>query len=161
MSHLFHLLLRPGTRLMRRLGLRNKMLLIAAALVAPWLLLGVGPALAGWRTPITATSLAFSVYLALSFYLSLTGALRAMLRAVQALAEGDMSHTVQIHGQDELAQIGHTLEAMSARLSAMVPACRPWWPTSAAAPCGWACRANRWPTVARPWPSVPRPRPVA
>jgi methyl-accepting chemotaxis protein len=120
MSHLFHLLLRPGTRLMRRLGLRNKMLLIAAALLAPWLLQGVGPALAGWRTPITATSLAFSVYLALSFYLSLTGALRAMLRAVQALAEGDMSHTVQIHGHDELAQIGHTLEAMSARLSAMV-----------------------------------------
>jgi methyl-accepting chemotaxis protein len=120
MSRLLSLLLRPGMNLMRRLSLRAKFVLSASVLMLPLgLLLTTGPALP-WRTALTATSLSLFVYLSLAFYASVAGAMKVMLRAVQALAAGDMSHKVQIHGQDELAHIGQTLESMSAHLSSMV-----------------------------------------
>jgi methyl-accepting chemotaxis protein len=120
MSRLLHHLLHPGTRLMRRLGLRSKMLLMATTLAAAWLMPLLTSDMGPWRTGLSGLALGLFAYLALTFYTSTLGALKAMLRAAQALAQGDLSHKVDIHGQDELARIGQTLEAMSAKLSAMV-----------------------------------------
>jgi methyl-accepting chemotaxis protein len=60
------------------------------------------------------------IYLALSFYLSFRGALNALRKGVGAVAAGDLAQKIEVHGRDELAEIGHQLEAMNARLSAMV-----------------------------------------
>ncbi|MEK8048143.1 methyl-accepting chemotaxis protein [Ideonella margarita] len=60
------------------------------------------------------------LYLGLAFYLSFMGALRALASCVEAVAQGDMSRKIDIHGRDELASIGGQVEAMSSRLSAMV-----------------------------------------
>ena len=59
-------------------------------------------------------------YLGLAFFRSFVGSLRALHRGVTAVAAGDLSHKVEIRGNDELAEIGAVLEAMGARLSAMV-----------------------------------------
>jgi methyl-accepting chemotaxis protein len=60
------------------------------------------------------------LYLSLSFYLSFRGALRALLKGVNAVAKGDLSHRVAIEGRDELHDMGVQLEQMNGRLSAMV-----------------------------------------
>jgi methyl-accepting chemotaxis protein len=80
---------------------------------------------AAWRhlaleLPAAVLGLVLLGYLALAFYSSFHGALQALLRGVQAVSEGDLSHTVAIQGRDELADIGRMVEAMNARLSAMV-----------------------------------------
>ena len=60
------------------------------------------------------------VYLALSFYLSFRGAPNALRKGVGAVAAGDLAQKIEVLGRDELAEIGDLLEAMNARLSAMV-----------------------------------------
>lgn len=59
-------------------------------------------------------------YFAVSFYLSFVGAFRALSVGVGKVAEGNLEHRVEIRGRDELADVGTMLEAMNARLSAMV-----------------------------------------
>ncbi|MFT3665357.1 methyl-accepting chemotaxis protein [Piscinibacter sp.] len=73
--------------------------------------LELGAALAG---------LLLTAYLALSFHLSFVGAFKALSTGVRRVAEGNLEHRVDIRGRDELAEVGGMLEAMNARLSAMV-----------------------------------------
>jgi len=64
--------------------------------------------------------LGLMTYLALAFYLSFQGALQRLYAGVQAVAQGDLSHKIEIRGKDEMAEIGEMVEAMNVRLSAMV-----------------------------------------
>ncbi len=64
--------------------------------------------------------MALTAYLALAFYVSFHGALRTLHHGVNAVAQGDLSHRIEIRGGDELSQIGEMVERMNARLSAMV-----------------------------------------
>jgi methyl-accepting chemotaxis protein len=59
-------------------------------------------------------------YLMASFIISMHGALRALRAGTEAIAGGDLSHRVQLPGNDELSEIGAVVDAMGARLSMMV-----------------------------------------
>jgi methyl-accepting chemotaxis protein len=69
---------------------------------------------------LTAGGLALMAYLALAFYLSFLGDIRALYQGVLASTQGDLTHRIAIRGKDELAEIGGLVELMSERLSAMV-----------------------------------------
>ncbi|MEK8050642.1 methyl-accepting chemotaxis protein [Ideonella sp. DXS22W] len=78
-----------------------------------------------WRSTflhlgIAGLGIALTAYLALAFYVSFHGALRALHAGVDKVAEGDLSHHIEIRGGDELSQIGSMVERMNNRLSAMV-----------------------------------------
>jgi len=68
----------------------------------------------------SAAGLLLMLYLAAAFYISFLGALRTLHKGVLATAQGDLAHKTQVHGKDELADIGSVVEGMSQRLSAMV-----------------------------------------
>lgn len=59
-------------------------------------------------------------YLMLCFSLAFSRSLRALRQGTQAIAEGNLAHRMHIAGNDELAQVGITMDAMSHKLSAMV-----------------------------------------
>jgi methyl-accepting chemotaxis protein len=59
-------------------------------------------------------------YLILVFTLSVRSALQRLTEGTQAIANGDLSHRVQLRGRDELARIGGVVDAMSERLSRLV-----------------------------------------
>lgn len=59
-------------------------------------------------------------YLLLSFALTFRGALRALHKHTEAMAQGDLSRKVTVDGRDELADIGQVLERMGQRLSNLV-----------------------------------------
>ncbi len=59
-------------------------------------------------------------YLMASFSRSFNGSMQALRKGTEAIAGGDLAHVVQVHGQDELAEIGRVVEAMSRRLSTLV-----------------------------------------
>ncbi|MBI5257033.1 MAG: cache domain-containing protein [Burkholderiales bacterium] len=71
-------------------------------------------------TVAAAGGMALLVYLASAFYASFSGALRALHKGVGAVAAGDLSHKIEILGRDEMSEIGALVEAMNARLSALV-----------------------------------------
>ncbi len=64
--------------------------------------------------------MAVIVYLALSFYFSFSGAIRALHRGVDHVASGDLSQRIVVEGRDELAEIGAMVERMNERLSSLV-----------------------------------------
>lgn len=59
-------------------------------------------------------------YGGISFYLSFSGAFRALSEGVAKVADGRLEHRVEIKGRDELADVGAMLETMNGKLSAMV-----------------------------------------
>ena len=74
----------------------------------------------GLQMGLALSSLALVGYFGLSFYISFGSALRALGRGVDAVAQGDLTHKIEIKGRDELADIGRMVEAMNMRMSAMV-----------------------------------------
>ena len=74
----------------------------------------------GLQMGITAVALALLGYLASAFYVSFSGALNTLLLGVSKVANGDLSHRIEIKGRDELSDIGTLVERMNLRLSAMV-----------------------------------------
>ncbi len=64
--------------------------------------------------------LSLLTYLCMSYYLAFAGALRALHKGVEAVANGDLSRSMQVKGRDEVADIGHLVDGMNNRLSAMV-----------------------------------------
>jgi methyl-accepting chemotaxis protein len=64
--------------------------------------------------------LSLLTYLCMSYYLAFSGALRALHKGVEAVANGDLSRSMQVKGRDEVADIGHLVDGMNNRLSAMV-----------------------------------------
>jgi methyl-accepting chemotaxis protein len=73
-----------------------------------------------WHLLATFGAVVVVIYLALSFYMSFRGALKALRRGVGEVAGGNLAHRIDVRGRDELAEIGNLLEVMNARLSAMV-----------------------------------------
>ena len=73
-----------------------------------------------WQVGAAVASIGLVIYLGIAFYLSFRGAFRALLFGVGAVSGGNLEHKVDVRGRDELAEMGQTLEAMNARLSAMV-----------------------------------------
>ncbi|MBT9487680.1 MAG: cache domain-containing protein [Rubrivivax sp.] len=73
---------------------------------------------------LTATASALGVllvlYLSAAFYLTFTGALRRLSKGMVAVAAGDLSHPFDIHGRDEVAEMGKVVERMAAQLSSLV-----------------------------------------
>ncbi|MFN7726969.1 MAG: methyl-accepting chemotaxis protein [Rubrivivax sp.] len=59
-------------------------------------------------------------YFACSFYFSFIGALKRLSHGMVQVAEGNLGHSFQIQGRDELADIGQVVERMADRLSTMV-----------------------------------------
>ena len=59
-------------------------------------------------------------YFCSAFYRSFVSATRRLAAGVAKVADGDLSHRFEIHGRDEMAQIGSHVERMADKLSAMV-----------------------------------------
>jgi methyl-accepting chemotaxis protein len=59
-------------------------------------------------------------YLGLVFFRTSFGAVRVLQGSVAKLAEGDFAARIQLRGTDELSVVGHTLDAMTGRISEMV-----------------------------------------
>ncbi len=67
-----------------------------------------------------AAGLAALAYLLVCFTVSFRGAVAALRRGTEAIAQGDLAHAVHVEGRDELAEIGGVVDAMSHRLSTLV-----------------------------------------
>ncbi len=59
-------------------------------------------------------------YLALAFYKGSVGTLKSVQTSVEALAAGNFTAQPTIHGKDEFARVGQTLDGMGKQLSEMV-----------------------------------------
>ncbi len=74
-----------------------------------------------WLTSGAATlGVLLVVYLSAAFYIAFTGALRHLGKGMNAVAGGDLSHRFEIHGRDEVAEIGQVVERMASQLSGLV-----------------------------------------
>ena len=60
------------------------------------------------------------VYLLVSFQVSFQASLRVLRRGTDAMAQGNLAHRTLVRGRDELAAIGHTVDATCAHLSGLV-----------------------------------------
>lgn len=65
-------------------------------------------------------TLCLTSYLAYGFYHTFSNDMRVVNRSVTSVASGDLTTVIMLNGQDELADIGQTLENMNYRLSALV-----------------------------------------
>jgi methyl-accepting chemotaxis protein len=74
----------------------------------------------GLEVAVFSIGLLALAYLLSCFTASFRQSIRALHRGTEAIANGDLSHLVQVPGRDELAEIGQVVEMMSRRLSALV-----------------------------------------
>ena len=113
--------LSAGIWLMRRLRLRAKLGLLAAAAVLPpaitWGFLEQQTVGATW---VTLVGLGCLAYLMLCFYASFQRDFRQVLAAMEQTASGNLRSTVQSHGGDELADLARLLDRTNGQLSSMV-----------------------------------------
>jgi methyl-accepting chemotaxis protein len=125
---MFQTFLNPGLTLMRRVGLRTRLLVMFILLVAPLLVLaliqlqqsyrqGQGPG--AWGA-VGLVGLAAVMYLSIAFYQSLIGSVIALGEVVRSSARGDLTQTVVLPGSDELANAGRNLESMRENFSGLV-----------------------------------------
>ncbi len=115
--------LSPGVWLMRRLRLRGKLLLLAAASLLPqvfsWMLSG-SPLASTWVLGIELGGAAVLAYLMLSFYVSFMSDFRQVLASMEETASGNLRTVLKASGNDELADLTRLLDRMIGNLSAMV-----------------------------------------
>ncbi len=64
--------------------------------------------------------LGLQAYLMMSLYLSFRGSLTALGKSTEAVSDGNLAHDLDMRGDDELADIGGTVDRMSMRLSSLV-----------------------------------------
>ncbi|MGE0099226.1 MAG: methyl-accepting chemotaxis protein [Hydrogenophaga sp.] len=110
----------PGIWLMRRLRLRSKLLVLAAA--AAWPLtavLLVEPGSIGVML-LAGGGLGLLAYLLLAFHISFMADFRQVRQAMEQTAIGNLRSSMQIRGRDELTDLGRLVEHVAANLSAMV-----------------------------------------
>ncbi len=124
----FHMFFRPGTLLMQRIGLRMRFLLMGLLVLLPVVAIGVQAAATFYATNgavtlgfiLALTGLCALVYLCVAFYQSITTSVEAVAKVVSLSAAGDLSQTVVVPGNDEMAQSGRDLESMSENFSGLV-----------------------------------------
>ena len=113
----------PGVWLMRRLRLRSKLLLLAAASLLPqaaiWVISGP-PTASAWVLGIELCGAAMLGYLMLSFYASFTSDFRQVLASMEKTASGNLRTVQTVRGRDELADLTRLLDRMVGNLSSMV-----------------------------------------
>lgn len=113
--------LSPGVWLMRRLRLRSKLLLLAAASLLPqaaiWML---PPTASAWGLGIELFGASMLGYFMLSFYVSFTSDFRQVLASMEQTASGNLRAVLKVRGSDELADLTRLLDRMVGNLSAMV-----------------------------------------
>ena len=73
-----------------------------------------------WASAVVLASLLAVGYLITVFTVNVRGALRELALGAQAIANGNLSHRIQVRGRDELATIGNTMDGMTQRLSSLV-----------------------------------------
>ena len=115
--------LSPGVCLMRSLRLRGKLLLLAAASLLPQVLTWGISGLTSASVSVVGMELgcaAALAYLMLSFYVSFMSDFRQVLRSMEQTASGNLRTVLNVHGNDELADLARLLERMVGNLSAMV-----------------------------------------
>ncbi|HAJ12883.1 MAG: methyl-accepting chemotaxis protein [Hydrogenophaga sp.] len=116
-------LFQPGAWLMRRLRLRGKLLVLAAASVLPllsvWVVSGASPA-GRWAAIATLAGMGVLGYLMVSFYASFVADFRQVLAGMEQTAAGNLRVRVQVQGGDELAELARLLERTIGSVSAMV-----------------------------------------
>ncbi len=64
--------------------------------------------------------LLIAAYLLMGFYVSFSGEVRELSKAVQRVTAGDLSTQISSHGKDEIAQLLNAFEGMSAGLATLV-----------------------------------------
>ena len=121
--HPYRWLLSAGVALMRRLSWPGRMAMFGTAALLAVLMLTAGAQLGLDRQALLAlglASLAGVGYLALALFHAVDDTLHALQSAVARMAEGDFAARVDVNGRDELAAIGHALEALAGRMSEVV-----------------------------------------
>jgi methyl-accepting chemotaxis protein len=73
-----------------------------------------------WKMSLAMLGVLLLGYLALAFYVSFAGAVRTLHRGVDKVLAGDLSQRIEVHGRDEMAEIGDMVERMNERLSSLV-----------------------------------------
>ncbi len=115
--------LSPGVWLMRRLRLRGKLLLLAAASLLPQIFasaLSAPAEISAWVMGIELGGAAVLVYLMLSFYVSFMSDFRQVLASMEETASGNLRTVLKASGNDELADLTRLLDRMVGNLSSMV-----------------------------------------
>lgn len=74
----------------------------------------------GARMAVMLAGLTVMMYLMSAFVVSFHRSLNRLHRGTAAIAAGNLAHSLQVSGRDELAEIGGIVESMSARLSTLV-----------------------------------------
>ena len=106
--------LAPGVHLLRALSHGSSLLLIAALLV---LALGLAWSGSAWLPLLPGLP---ALYLLLALRSRTHVQLRSLQNALQRTTAGDLTTRLDVQGKDELAALGHAIEAMNHELSAMV-----------------------------------------
>ena len=73
-----------------------------------------------WTVALVSLALALLVYGIGAFFISFTGALRAINANIELSSRGDLTRRVHIVGHDEVAHMGQRLESLNANLSNIV-----------------------------------------
>jgi methyl-accepting chemotaxis protein len=71
-------------------------------------------------TALASAAVAAVAWLGWAFWASFAGALGRLHRGVDVVAAGNLAHSIQIDGRDEMAEIARFVDRMSDRLSSMV-----------------------------------------
>lgn len=112
-----NVLLRPVVALMRRLPLRTKLALMAAAALWPLPVLWLEPGLSLFVAPAAAVIM---VWLLLGLDASFRGDLRQIIDVMEQTTSGNLRASLRVQGRDELADLTRLLDRMIGSLSAMV-----------------------------------------
>lgn len=127
---MFGKLLLPGLWFMRNMRFAGKVLLLAAILMMPPVVMliqyflsgpaGAGATLVAW---LSGVCMVLSVYLLLAFYQSFSQDLGQVTQAMEKMVRGDLRLSLVAHGRDELSglvsstsQIGTTVSSMVANV---------------------------------------------
>ncbi|NRF68532.1 cache domain-containing protein [Aquincola sp. S2] len=118
--------LTPGVRLMQRVRLSAKLALVATPLLVSQAV-GLAAALGAFGAGRSDSALAIgggafalAAYFAFAFHASFSRSLQTLHTGVKAVSGGDLSHKIDLPGQDELHHIGSLVESMNVRLSSLV-----------------------------------------
>jgi len=118
--------LAAGVHLMHRLRWPSKLALVGLPLLGSQAV--AAAAALGW---VSAAALPWTLgsglglfglggFFALALYASVNSSLRSLQLGVKAVSGGDLSHKIELPGNDELAEIGGLVEGMNVRLSSLV-----------------------------------------
>jgi len=111
----------PGMALLQRLGWGAQMGLMGLLAVLPWLLWGLQVQLAGaarWGGVVAVAGV--QVCLALALYRTHRASMQRLVDGVDAMRRGDLTQRIDLTGPGEHAAMAGVLDAVNARLSAMV-----------------------------------------